>query len=73
MEGDVMDLTLLAPIGSALALLFAGLLARKVLKAPEGSDLMKKISIAVRKGANAYLKRQYLGVILFFAVIFSKA
>ena len=65
-----MDLTLLAPIGSALALLFAGLLARKVLKAPEGSDLMKKISIAVRKGANAYLKRQYLGVILFFAVIF---
>lgn len=70
MEGDVMDLTLLAPIGSALALLFAGLLARKVLKAPEGSDLMKKISLAVRKGANAYLKRQYLGVILFFAVIF---
>ena len=65
-----MDLTLLAPIGSALALLFAGLLARKVLKAPEGSDLMKKISLAVRKGANAYLKRQYLGVILFFAVIF---
>ena len=60
-----MDLTLLAPIGSALALLFAGLLARKVLKAPEGSDLMKKISLAVRKGANAYL-----GVILFFAVIF---
>ena len=70
MEGDVMDLTLLAPIGSALALLFAGLLARKVLKAPEGSDLMKKSSLAVRKGANAYLKRQYLGVILFFAVIF---
>ena len=65
-----MDLTLLAPIGSALALLFAGLLARKVLKAPEGSDLMKKSSLAVRKGANAYLKRQYLGVILFFAVIF---
>lgn len=70
MEGDVMDLTLLAPIGSALALLFAALLARKVLKAPEGTDLMKKISLAVRKGANAYLKRQYIGVILFFAVIF---
>ena len=31
---------------------------------------MKKISLAVRKGANAYLKRQYIGVILFFAVIF---
>ncbi len=65
-----MSLTLLAPIGSLLALLFAVYLARKVLWAPEGTDIMKKISLAVRKGANAYLKRQYTGVILFFAIMF---
>lgn len=65
-----MNLTLLAPIGSALALLFALFLARRVLKTDEGTDVMKKISSAVRKGANAYLKRQYLGVLAFFAVVF---
>jgi K(+)-stimulated pyrophosphate-energized sodium pump len=63
-------ITYLAPIGSVVALLFAFFLARKVLKADEGNDVMKKISLAVRKGANAYLKRQYTGVILFFAVMF---
>ena len=65
-----MDFTILAPIGSIVALLFALYLAMKVIKAPEGTDLMKKISLAVRKGANAYLKRQYTGVIIFFAVMF---
>ena len=65
-----MSLTILAPIGSTLALLFALFLARRVLKESEGNDLMKKISLAVRKGANAYLKRQYTGVIVFFAIMF---
>lgn len=65
-----MNLTLLAPIGSAVAILFALFLARRVLKTDEGTDLMKKISGAVRKGANAYLKRQYLGVLSFFVVVF---
>ncbi len=65
-----MDYTILAPIGSIVALLFAVYLAVKVTRAPEGNDLMKKVSLAVRKGANAYLKRQYTGVIIFFAVMF---
>ncbi|MBE6780773.1 MAG: sodium-translocating pyrophosphatase [Ruminococcaceae bacterium] len=56
--------------GSILALLFALLMARKVLKFSEGNDLMKKISLSIRKGANAYLKRQYKIVIIFFAVMF---
>jgi len=50
--------------GSILALLFALLMARKVLKFSEGNDLMKKISLSIRKGANAYLKRQYKIVII---------
>ena len=65
-----MDLSLLAPIGSALALLFALYLAHKVLKSDRGTEEMKRISNAIQKGAGAYLRRQYLGVLLFFAVMF---
>ena len=56
--------------GSVLALLFALLMSRKVLNFSEGTDLMKKISQSIRKGANAYLKRQYKIVLIFFAVMF---
>ncbi len=57
-------------VASVLALLFAALTAKKVLGFSEGNDLMKKISGSVRKGANAYLSRQYRIVIIFFAVMF---
>ncbi len=63
-------ITYLAPVGAVIALLFAFYLAKKVLRADEGTELMKKISMSVRKGANAYLKRQYTGVAGFFAVLF---
>ena len=65
-----MDLSILAPVGAVVALLFAFFLSRRVMKADEGTDLTKKIAGAVRKGANAYLKRQYTGVAIFFAVMF---
>lgn len=56
--------------GAIIALLFALFTAKKVLKAPEGTDKMKKISGAIKSGANAYLKRQYVIVSVFFAVMF---
>lgn len=62
-------LLLLAPVGSVIALLFAGYLAYSVLQNSEGTDEMKSIAVAIREGANAYLKRQYTGVALFFAVM----
>jgi K(+)-stimulated pyrophosphate-energized sodium pump len=65
-----MNLLLLAPICSVLALAFAGYLAYTVLKEDEGTDQMKKIAKAIREGADAYLKRQYTGVALFFIVMF---
>ena len=55
---------------SVLALLFAVLTARRVLRFDEGTDQMKKISASIRSGANAYLGRQYRIVIIFFAVMF---
>ncbi len=55
---------------SALALLFAALTAARVMKFSEGTDLMKKISLSIRKGANAFLSRQYKIVMVFFGVMF---
>ena len=56
--------------GAIIALLFAVFTAKKVLKFSEGTDLMKKISNSIRKGANAYLKRQYTIVAIFFLCMF---
>jgi K(+)-stimulated pyrophosphate-energized sodium pump len=71
MEGEMgFDLLLMAPVGSILALGFAFYLALSVLKMDEGTDKMKEIALAVRVGAKAYLKRQYMGVALFFFVVF---
>ena len=63
-------LVLFTFLGSAAALIFAIFTAVKVLKFSEGTDVMKKISMSIRKGANAYLKRQYAVVSVFFAVMF---
>ena len=57
--------------GALLALLFALFTARRVMKFSEGNDLMKKISASIRKGANAYLKRQYIIVAIFFGIVFA--
>ena len=64
------DLLLLAPLGSIMALSFAFYLALFILRQDEGNPTMCKIAEAVRVGSRAYLKRQYLGVSLFFAVVF---
>ena len=57
-------------IGSLLGITFALLMFLRVKKQPEGTPEMVRISKAVRKGANAYLKRQYSGVAIFFVVVF---
>ena len=64
-------LLILAIAGSCLGLLFAVIMARKVFKAPEGTEKMIKISASIRKGANAYLGRQYKVVAVFFAIMFA--
>ena len=61
---------LLSTFGAAIALAFAAIMACRVLKFPEGDSLMQKISASIRKGANAFLKRQYKVVLIFFGVMF---
>ena len=68
-NGKNMDLTILAPIGAVLALLFAVFQAKKVMKEDEGTDLMKSLSQKIRTGADAYLKRQYKSVAVVFVVL----
>ncbi|MEE1198411.1 MAG: sodium-translocating pyrophosphatase [Acutalibacteraceae bacterium] len=63
-------LILATGLGALIALLFAVFTAKKVLKFSEGTDTMKKISESIRKGANAFLKRQYKIVLVFFGVMF---
>lgn len=55
---------------AVIAIIFAIAMAKKVLGFSEGTDQMKKISESIRKGANAYLKRQYTIVLVFFACMF---
>jgi len=66
---DLSILFWLGIVGAALAIGFAFIQHRKVLKNDEGTDKMKEIATAIREGANAYLKRQYRVVIIFFSVM----
>lgn len=53
-----------------IALIFAFVNFYAVKKKPEGTDTMAQISQKIRKGAMAYLKRQYKTVGIFFVVMF---
>ena len=64
-------IVILTIVGALLALAYAALTARKVLREEEGTAEMKKISLFIRKGAGAYLKRQYRIVGVFFACVFA--
>ncbi len=57
-------------VGAILAIVFAVVMAKRVLSFDEGTDKMKKISASIRQGANAYLKRQYTIVSVFFGAMF---
>ena len=56
-------------VGALIALLFAWSQARRVKQYSEGTPAMEKIAAAIRRGANAYLRRQYKTVAVIFAVI----
>jgi len=57
-------------VGSIIALVFAFCQRNKVMKFSEGTEQMQKIASSIRKGANAYLKRQYTTVVKIFLIVF---
>jgi K(+)-stimulated pyrophosphate-energized sodium pump len=69
-----MDVGIVLPLVlgiSVLALVVAALLAKQVLGADTGKPEMRKISDAIREGAEAFLKRQYrtIGVLSVVAAV----
>lgn len=60
------ELMWVAPAVSIIAMFFIIYFIKKILKCDEGTPQMKEIAEAVRKGAQAYLKRQYTAVTIFF-------
>ena len=57
-------------VGAALALGFAVFQAYHVLKAPQGSGEIQKITLAIRQGTKVYLIRHYLTVLVLFLLVF---
>ena len=53
----------IAPVCAIVALIVAIVCYKLMIKAPEGSDTMKKIAGFVREGAMAYLRQQYKSLI----------
>ena len=59
----------IAPVAAVLALLFAWIFYRSMMKSPAGNDRMQEIAGYVKEGAMAYIKRQYGVVFKVFIVL----
>ncbi len=57
----------LAPVAALVALLFAWLFFREVVRRDEGTEAMRTIGAHVRDGAMAYLRQQYRIMVVVFA------
>ena len=70
MEEDMFNnLFWIVPISAVLALIFAWLFFKQMMKESEGTEKMVKIASHVRTGAMAYLKQQFKVVAIVFAVL----
>lgn len=71
-----MSFILVPIVVSLFSLVFAYFLIREINKSPSGEGKMVEISLAIREGAIAFLKRQYktagiVAVVLFFVIFFA--
>jgi K(+)-stimulated pyrophosphate-energized sodium pump len=57
------------PLSAVIALIFAYVFFKNMMKNSEGTDKMKEIAQAVREGAMAYLNRQYSVVTKIFIIL----
>ena len=63
------NLFYLVPAAAVIALVFAYIFFRQMMKESEGTATMKEIARFVREGAMAYLKQQYKVVIIVFIIL----
>jgi len=66
---NIFTLFWLLPLAAVVALVFAWLFFKNMMKNSEGTDRMKEIAQYVREGAMAYLRRQYRVVGMVFGVL----
>ena len=62
------NLWLIAPATSIIALIWAHIFYKSIMKKSEGNEKMVKIASYVREGAYSYLKQQYKVVGIFFII-----
>jgi K(+)-stimulated pyrophosphate-energized sodium pump len=60
---------IVALIAGGIALLFAGLIAMRVVSADPGNQRMQGIGDAIREGASAFLRREYVALVPFVVVV----
>ena len=64
-----MESLIVALAAGALALIFAGFTAMRVLRAEPGNDLMRSIGDSIREGAGAFLRREYMTLLPFVIIV----
>jgi len=64
-----MDISIIAPIGGLMGLIFAIILYVLVKKESPGNEKMKELSNAIREGAMAFLKSEYKVLVIFVVVV----
>ncbi len=67
---DLLILKVLVLAAGVLALGFVGYLMRTILRESEGTEKMQEISLAIRQGATAFLRREFMTLGIFTVVIF---
>jgi len=65
---DLLQILVLA--AGVLALVFVGYLISTILRQSEGNEKMREISLAIRQGASAFLRREFMTMGIFTVVIF---
>ena len=66
---NMVSFILIPIVAAILALLYAGYEVFYVLKQPKGNEKMNKVAAAIQEGANAFLKRQYKTVFIFWLIL----
>ena len=64
-----MESIIVAIVAGGVALLFAGVTAIRVLRADAGNERMRDIGDAIREGAGAFLRKEYLVLVPFVLVV----
>ena len=67
---ETLILRILILVAGVLALGFVGYLVAIILRESEGTEKMREISLAIRQGAMAFLRREFITLAGFTVVVF---